>query len=160
MSKKKRKAKRRLKRFEKFQSESAKQRHYSIQRFDLLIIAIGTTGIVIGLNILKFFHESADSFPDGGYVLLKIASGVFTFSIVVNFISQLTSHRAFLKDEYWAQQNVFKIEKDKDFDETKMKRYGTVATRWHRFTKICNRLATFTIIVGIVLLSLTVILFL
>lgn len=61
---------------------------YSSQRMDFLIITVSGAGIYVGLETIKYSfatHELPLIF------LIKISGILFCFSIIINFISQITS---------------------------------------------------------------------
>jgi hypothetical protein len=74
---------------------------YAIQRIDLMIITISGAGIFIIFETLKFAYEKG--IPNG--IILKIAGVLFVFTIIVNFISQITGKKANDFDMQWCSAN-------------------------------------------------------
>jgi hypothetical protein len=69
--------------------------NYSIHRIDLLIISISGAGVYLCLETLKFCYSNKIPIS----VSLKVSSGLFIFSILVNFLSQFMAYEA-NKHEY------------------------------------------------------------
>src|SRR3569833_544395 len=76
--------------YKEHRKNSFTQWSYSIQRIDLLIVAISSGGIYIVLETLKYSLEHQLCYS----LLLKLCGVVFVGAIIANFISQITGQRA------------------------------------------------------------------
>jgi len=150
---------RRIKRFEKYQENANSQRYYAVQRFDLLVIAVATSGIILSLNIIKVYLENPDIYSLVGHVLLKIAAGLFTVCIISNLLSQISAQKAYNNQSHWGQQNIFELEKDPRFDECEKKKRMENMDSQHRFTKSCNWISTVLLFLGLVILAVGIVFF-
>lgn len=75
---------------------------YSVQRIDLLIVAISGAGIYICLESLRYSleHNTPNTWA------LKICGGIFIISLIVNFISQFTGEKTHRYEMMWADEKL------------------------------------------------------
>lgn len=63
---------------------------YSIQRIDLLIVAICGGGIYVCLELIKFLAEKSIAI----HWLIKVSGGLFLLALIVNLIGQIFGQKA------------------------------------------------------------------
>lgn len=82
---------------------------YSIDRFDILIISISSGGLVFSMEFVK---DLLTKKPDIDFLPLKISWVLFSLSIVLNLLSQVTGYYA-NKYEITITKNIIKQERNK-----------------------------------------------
>ena len=136
-------------------NEYAIRQGYSVERTDLLIIAVSAGGIVVGLNILKFITEQKllnQSFEVVWTV--KWAAVTFGITIILNFISQLFAYKAHTNAANYAQQKIWEKEEDERYNCETAGEWKSTRDRNLNHTRWLNQSSIFTMIVGVILLSL------
>lgn len=115
---------------------------YSVQRIDLLIIAVSGAGVYVCLETLKFIvEEKLDESP----LLIKLAGLMFVLAVVVNFISQITSK----KTNYYDYLMSCAILED---DEKKAERYDCISGNWDMATTLFNTSSIVIMSIGLILI--------
>ena len=124
---------------------------YSIQRIDILTVAISGGGIYVCLETLKFLSEN-DINPTW---IIKISGFLFLVSVVLNFVSQVYGRKAHEKDYLWSQTMIEFLDKpDSQELETEASDYETES---ENYSKKCNEftdLSTLAMGIGLVCLVL------
>lgn len=154
---------RRLTRFEAWKKYSTDSVNYAVERFDLMIIAIATTGIIIDLNIIKSAIEFDMNINPAFEWLIKGSTISFALGIVFNFVSHLTAKKAYGYEEKWAEEVIRGIEEDNPGDkekDKKIKELRSKADTSHPKTKWMNRLSIIFASAGFLLLIFVVLIFL
>jgi hypothetical protein len=104
------KDKQKLDQFNDWRKLAQDSMNYAVERFDLLIIAISTTGIIIALNVLKTSLELELDMPSWIKLVVKISILSFSASVICNFWSQLSSKAAFRYEKFWSELVIREIE--------------------------------------------------
>ncbi|MDD3356735.1 MAG: hypothetical protein PHP72_07470 [Dysgonamonadaceae bacterium] len=65
--------------------------HYSIERFDILIISLSTSGLIISIG---FFKDIIKDYSKLNPLFLKITWWLFAFALIMNLVSQVTGYFA------------------------------------------------------------------
>lgn len=128
--------------------ESLKGWDYSIQRMDILVIAISGSGIYLTLELMKYFRELKLPIHES----IKWAGVFFTCSIIVNFISQLTGKKANLFDCHYCEEV---IKAGESPTETQKKEIDILDNKSELFSSITmwlNTLSTLLMISSLILL--------
>lgn len=74
---------------------------YSVERFDILIISLSSSGLVLSVGFVK---NIITDFSNVNPILLKITWLLFTSSLIMNLLSQVTG--------YYANKYDLKVTKD------------------------------------------------
>ncbi len=115
---------------------------YSVQRIDLLIIAVSGAGVYVCLETLKFIvEEKLNQSP----ILIKIAGLMFVLAVVVNFISQITGKKT---NYYDYLMSCAILEKD----EKKAERYDCISGNWDVATTWFNSSSIVIMFIGLILI--------
>jgi hypothetical protein len=101
------------KRYASYLEEARAMRRYSIQRFDILIIALSTGGILVTLNMIKFLIERGEYCCHMQFILV-ITIIIFGSSIICNLLSQYIAYRATSRDCDQMTEALMRIEGIKD----------------------------------------------
>lgn len=144
-----------LERFKEWNKLSQDSINYAVERYDLLIIAIGTTGIIIALNLIKASFELNLNMPIWIKWVVKTSILSFATSIIFNFYSQLSSKRAFSHEKIWSEEIIDEIN-GKKIEEEKIEFYRGQANSFHAKTKRCNRFSTLFLAIGFGLLAFVI----
>jgi len=88
-------------RLENYVETTQKAVDYSIERFDILIISLSTSGLVLSIGFVK---DIINDFSKVNPILLKITWLLFACSLIMNLLSQVTG--------YFANKLDLKITKD------------------------------------------------
>lgn len=92
-------------RIENFYRIARKNAYYSMQRIDLVIVALSTGGIIILLNFYKFNLENhIENNP-----ILLWSIGLFITTIGCNLLGQWTSYKANTIESEWAENEMDKL---------------------------------------------------
>lgn len=112
---------------------------YSVQRIDLLIIAVSGAGVYVCLETLKFLvKEEVNQNP----ILIKLAGLMFVLAVVVNFFSQVTGKKS---NYYDYLMSCAKLEGD----EIKSTRYDCISYNWDTATKWLNTASMWIMTTGL-----------
>jgi len=101
------------KRYTSFLKEARTMRRYSIQRFDVLIIALSTGGILLTLNMMKFLIERGE-YCCHMRMLLLFTIIIFGSSIICNLLSQYIAYQDTSRDSVQMTEALMRIEGIKD----------------------------------------------
>ncbi len=75
---------------EKHKENTQKSAHYSLERFDILIISLATATLGFSIGFIKDIVQG--DFHKANLVPLKIAWFLLGFSVILNLVSQITSY--------------------------------------------------------------------
>lgn len=105
--------KRYINKLERFVEKSEETSKYSIERFDLLLISLSTTALVLSIGFVK---DLVPNFKEIDTSYLKFSWLLFSLSLILNLISQVTGYFA---NEYSIRvtKNMIKIERGKKESE-------------------------------------------
>lgn len=118
-------------------------RQYSIQRIDLLVIALCGGGIYVCLETIKFLNGSAVDYIDA----VKVAGGLFLLGIITNMIGQWCGKKANHHDYCWCETRL-----DDDPEEDQLRhdqasdRYSRLCQRWDTASLLITGLGLATIV--------------
>lgn len=126
---------------------------YSIQRMDLLIIAICGAGIYIFFETIREFKpESGELIMNNAGVL--ILSGIaFLLGILSNFISQWTGYLANTYEENYCNLRLSELRGDK-IKEKKLNKLDEDIKFYNNWTKSLNMLSIIIMFIGVTLLTI------
>jgi len=82
---------------------------YSVERFDILIISLSTSGLILSIGFVKNIIRD---FSDVNPILLKITWLLFACSLIMNLISQVTGYYA-NKYDLKVTRDIIRTEKGK-----------------------------------------------
>jgi hypothetical protein len=145
--KKKKINKRYINKLERFIEKSEETSKYSIERFDLLLISLSTTALVLSIGFVK---DLIPNFKEIDTSYLKFSWLLLSLSLILNLISQVTGYFA---NEYSISvtKNIIKIERGKKESENQK-----TFIRWETFlsktTMILNGICLFSFIIGSIIL--------
>lgn len=141
-----------LDRFKEWNRIAQESMNYAVERFDLLIIAIGTTGIIVALNLIKTSLELDLDMPLWIKWIIKGSIISFSTSIICNFSSQLSSKRAFSLEKKWSQEIIYDLTGESS-DEAMIAEYRKEADRYKKRTTRLNTTSTILLAAGFVFLA-------
>lgn len=106
--KKESKNERYIKKLEEHISYTQKAVDYSLERFDILIISLSTSGLILSVGFVK---DIIKDFENINPILLKISWLLFALSLIVNLLSQVTGYLA-NKYEITISKNLIRKERN------------------------------------------------
>lgn len=141
------KNKRYIRNLEKHISSADSNVKYSLDRFDILIITISSGGLIFSMGFVKDILSEINNID---FTLLKISWVGFSFSIIINLLSQVSSYFANSID-IKITRNIIKEERSKPIIWNK--RNMEIKQNIYDFlTKLFNSLSLLLLIVSICLL--------
>jgi hypothetical protein len=145
--KKKKINKRYINKLERFIEKSEETSKYSIERFDLLLISLSTTALVLSIGFVK---DLIPNFKEIDTSYLKFSWLLLSLSLILNLISQVTGYFA---NEYSISvtKNIIKIERGKKESENQ-KTFIWWETFLSDTTMILNGICLFSFIIGSIIL--------
>ncbi len=90
-SEKKDTAEKNIERLTKYAETTQKAIDYSVERFDLLIVSLSSSGLVLSIGFVK---DIIPEFSQVNPILLKITWLLFALSLIMNLISQVSGYYA------------------------------------------------------------------
>jgi hypothetical protein len=123
---------------------------YSIQRFDIIVLVISTSGIFLLINLIGTLHKEL---PECVLIFLKISISVFALSIVSNLASQ--------KFAYFSSENHRKICEEKIYnlkyksERSKHKKEEKRAEYQSRLVYILNVISLVSLVVAIIISTIS-----
>lgn len=115
---------------------------YSIQRIDLLIIAISGGGIYVCLETIKFLSEKDLELN----CLIKISGFFFLASIITNILAQVFGQLSNEQDYLMCESKL-----DEDPPEL-INKYDSMSELYSKITKTLNHISIFILFTGLVLI--------
>ncbi len=123
---------------------------YSYQRMDLLIITISSGGLYLCFELIKYLVVNKVQIDWS----IKISVAFFVFSIILNFISQLTGIKT-NKNDYLMEdlniKNSFKLNENQIREQEKYDRNAEYASK---LTEKLNIFSIVSFLLGIVFISI------
>ncbi len=132
-------------RLTKYAETTQKAIEYSVERFDILIISLSSSGMVLSIGFVK---DVIPDFSQVNPILLKITWMLFALSLIMNLVSQVSGYYANRLD-LRITNDIIRTKKGKasqlnrDSQEKQMKRFNST-------TLILNAGSLFCLIGGIV----------
>ena len=138
---------RQIKRWEEHLRSSRQNKFYAVQRIDLLIIAISSTGIFISLKafVADIAHKSYSDY----YIFVAEAILFFIASIVYNFISQRTSYLANGFEIKWTIHEIRHLENRDDYNKQIHTSSNKKSKYYNDLTLGFNKLSIWSMYTGI-----------
>lgn len=99
-----------LDQLQKYAETTQKAIDYSVERFDILIISLSSSGLVLSIGFVK---DVIGDFSKVNPILLKITWLLFTLSLIMNLISQVSGYYANRLD-LKITRDIIRIKKGKD----------------------------------------------
>lgn len=100
--------------------------YYSIQRIDLLLVALCGGGIYVCLETIKYLADIGHPVD----LLVKLAGGMFLFGIITNLIGQMYGQKANCQDYLWCESRLDDDpQEDQDKFDQKSDLYSNLA-KW------------------------------
>lgn len=116
---------------------------YSIQRIDLLVIALCGGGVYLCLETIKFLNQT--SVP---LLPVKLAGALFLFGIVTNMIGQWCGKKANEHDFCWCETRLDGDPlKKQRYHDRKADHFSKLARRWDTTSMIITGGGLITIVV-------------
>lgn len=137
-----------IERLEKHNENVSQSIKYSVDRFDILVISLSSGGIALCTTFAK---DILEVFPCINIILLKLASVLFGFTIVLNLFSQVTAYYA-CKREFQAVKNLIRDikGKPKQGNQSKLEKSKV---GFNSTTHILNAICLFSLTTAIVLVA-------
>jgi len=138
-----------IKKLEEHISYTQKAVDYSLERFDILIISLSTSGLILSIGFVK---DIIKDFENINPILLKISWLLFALSLIVNLLSQVTGYLA-NKYEIKISKNLVRIERNKVvYDNvSKLECYKRIFDFKTNFLNILSLLSLITAIILIII---------
>ena len=136
-----------IEKLEKHISEAKLSSKYSTDRFDILIITLSSSSIILSINFLDsvVINEELQCL-----CLLIISWCLFGSTIIFNLFSQLTAYNAH-KWDIETTKTIIKIEKGKELCEIQEKQQKK-CDRWNSGTLTLNWFSVTSFVIGLILL--------
>jgi len=136
-----------LEKLEKHKDDVSSAAKYSSDRFDILIISLSSTSLILSVG----FVETLIGSTSGNILFLKLAWIAFSFSIISNLISQVTGY---LTNIYEIKISTNLIRKERDIEmKGKQTRLYSISSILNDTTISLNILSLGTLILGIILIT-------
>lgn len=104
-------------RIENFYDVSSRNAFYSMQRIDLIIIALSTGGIIVLLNFYKFNLENCiENNP-----LLLWSMALFMITIGCNLVGQWLAYKIHIIGTEWAESQMDYLNEDEEVKDQEIK---------------------------------------
>lgn len=84
-----------IKKLEEYAESTKKSIDYSVERFDILIISLSTSGLILSIGFVK---DILKNFEKINTSLLKDSWLLFTLALIMNLLSQVSGYYANLLD--------------------------------------------------------------
>jgi len=122
---------------------------YSLDRFDVLVISLASGGLTLSMGFVK---NMFDDFSKVDLTFLKLSWVLFSISLVVNLLSQVTGYFV-NKYEIQISKNIIRIKREKDprGNQSIKERYKSI---FDILTHAFNLISLLTLIFGIILMVL------
>ncbi len=122
---------------------------YSIERFDILIISLATSGLILSIGFVK---DIIKDFTKVDPILLKITWLLFATSLIMNLVSQVTGYYANILD-LKVTKDLIRTEKGKK-SKINVKRTECFHKILNSSTIVLNAGSLLGLIIGIVTLMI------
>lgn len=147
------KAKYQIDKLFKHHERADKKIFYSIQRIDLLVIAISTSGIIFNSQVFVYLNDNMKcllGWPVSQ--LIAFSSLLYLLAIISNFFSQVTGGKANKYEREWANLELKKHITDKENDVLTQKQVESDLKNdfWHKWTLRLNATSFITMLVGLI----------
>ena len=128
---------------------SKENKLYALKRLDIMIVALSSGGIYLGMELLKMSNE----FPSK--LLLVISPLIFALAIISNIISQWTGYKANVYDSEWTELEIEGCDskKRKKSNKQLQNQLDCKIIRYNKLTSFLNGISSFLLIIGIVYLG-------
>jgi hypothetical protein len=136
-----------IERLQSYVETTQKAVDYSIERFDILIISLSTSGLILSIGFVK---DIIKDFSTVNPVLLKITWLLFATSLIMNLVSQVTGYYA-NKLDLKVTKDLIRTEKGKE-SKINVERTECFHKTFNSFTMILNAVSLIGLITGIVTL--------
>ena len=130
-----------IKRLEKYVESTQKAIDYSVERFDILIISLSTSGLILSIGFVK---NVITDFSKIDSTLLKISWLLFAVALILNLLSQVTGYYA----------NKFDLEVTKDVIRVEKGKASQISNKgyecWHVFFNNCTHILNGGSLIGLI----------
>jgi hypothetical protein len=120
--------------------------NYSIERFDILIISLSTSALILSMG---FVEDIIKDFSNTNLTLLKVSWALFLSALIVNLLSQVSGYFA-NKCELKITQDIISAEKKNNEYDTK--KSDKIKNFFDVLTYVFNALSLLALIIGVTIL--------
>lgn len=138
-----------IERLKNYAETTKKSIDYSLERFDILIITLSSSGLLLSIGFVK---DIIKDFSKVNPILLKTTWLLFALALITNLVSQVTGYYA-NKIDLKITEDIICTEKGKD-SKIKMKQMELMQSIFDSCTMILNGGSLISLISGIVTLIL------
>ena len=138
-----------IEKLEKHIENAKSSTKYSSDRFDILIVTISTTALVVTIGSIKNFLGGTEAINTG---LLKTSWLLFVITIIANLTSQLSAYYAH-KYDIKVTQNIIRKERDKP-EKGNQNKYNKLYSRYDKTTHFLNLLSMGTLFTAIIIITI------
>jgi|GEM_PF-1251409 len=136
-----------INKLENYTEKIQKAIDYSVERFDILIISLSTSGLILSIGFVKDIFKDFEKIDTQ---LLKFSWLLFTFALIMNLISQVTGYYA-NKFDLAITNDIIRTQKGKESKINK-KRLGCIMSIYNYSTQTLNGLSLSSLISAILIL--------
>jgi len=141
------KKERHIRKLEEYAEKTQKAIDYSVERFDILIISLSTSGLVLSIGFVKNIFTD---FSKIDTQLLKISWLLFTLSLIMNLVSQISGYYA-NKFDLDITNDIINVKNGK-VGKINQKRSDCIMSVLNNCTQILNGLSLLSLISAILIL--------
>jgi len=132
---------------ENYSEKIQKAIDYSVERFDILIISLSTSGLIVSIGFVKDIFKDFEKIDTQ---LLKISWLLFTLALITNLLSQVTGYYA-NKFDLGITNDIILTKKGKK-SKIKQERSNCIMSVLNYSTQILNGLSLLSLISAIIIL--------
>lgn len=136
-----------INKLENYSEKIQKSIDYSVERFDILIISLSTSGLIVSIGFVKDIFKDFESIDTQ---LLKASWLLFTLALIMNLISQITGYYAH-KYDLDITNDIIRIKNGKKSKINK-ERSNCIMLVLNNSTQILNGLSLLSLISAIIIL--------
>jgi hypothetical protein len=136
-----------IKRLQNYAGTTKKAIDYSVERFDILIITLSSSGLLLSIGFVK---DIIKDFSNVNPILLKTTWLLFALALIMNLVSQVTGYFA-NKIDLCITEDIISTEKGKE-SKINMKRMEFRQSIFDSCTMILNGGSLVSLIAGIITL--------
>jgi hypothetical protein len=136
-----------IKKLEEYAESTKKSIDYSVERFDILIISLSTSGLILSIGFVK---DILKNFEKINTSLLKDSWLLFTLALIMNLLSQVSGYYANLLDLKITNDIISTLEGNvSEIDKERKDRKMSVL---NKFTQFLNGGSLICLILAIIIL--------
>lgn len=136
-----------ISKLEKHIEDSQASAKYSSDRFDILIITISTSALIVSIGFIKNLIGDAVQLDTS---LLKLSWLLFVLTIIANLISQLSAYYSHVYD-CKVTRNLIRIERNKEIKGNQV-RFEEICANLNKTTQMLNISSFITLCAAITIL--------